>query len=95
MDPIIIKGMAEAPFPNTYSTALLDVIKVIDQHIPSMSMSNEGEINDLASRFGDVYEDCDAADLAIRTCHCGQKIDGFYEYVDHLKTKLTNTKETK
>jgi hypothetical protein len=25
-----------------------------------------------------------AADLAIRTCSCGQRIDGFYEYVDHL-----------
>lgn len=77
-----------AGFTDGSQRAVSDVLDVIDEHIPSLSMSNEGEINDLASRFGDVYEDCDAADLAIRTCACGDKIDGFYEYVDHLKSAI-------
>lgn len=28
------------------------------------------------------------ADAAIRDCACGERIDGFYEYVDHLKVVL-------
>jgi hypothetical protein len=63
--------------------AVSDVLDVIDEHIPSMSDKDEEEINVLA------YDDnADAADLAIRTCHCGKTIDGFYEYVEHLKSAI-------
>ena len=83
MDPIITKGVAEAPFPNTYSVAILDAIKVINAHVPSLSDKNWKEITGLLL---DPESDC--ADLAIRTCACGARIDGFYQYVDHLVALL-------
>jgi len=52
-------------------------IEVIRQHIPSLSEQDERDINEAAW-------DGDAADLALRTCACGVRIDGFYAYVDHL-----------
>lgn len=61
---------------------------LLRQHIPSLSDENDAEIDEL--RFG-VDSDGfphDNADLAIRTCHCGKRIDGFYEYVDHLEDVL-------
>jgi hypothetical protein len=85
MDPIIIKGVAEAPFPNTYALAILDAVKVIKDHIPSLSDEDEDLIYERVTRWD---EDVTAADYALRTCHCGKQIDGFYEYVDHLMDLL-------
>jgi hypothetical protein len=63
-----------------------DCIAIIDDHIPSLTDEDEELIFDRAvPRW---YEDKDAANLALRTCHCGLRIDGFYEYVDHLKAVL-------
>lgn len=65
-----------------------DMVKdVIDAHIPSLTDEDEGLIYERTGRWG---EDVTAADYALRTCHCGQRIDGFYEYVDHLKDRLRN-----
>lgn len=66
-------------------------IAVIDQHIPYVSNKDELELNELryssdVDRFG--QERVDAADLALRTCSCGVRVDGFYEYIDHLKDEL-------
>jgi hypothetical protein len=67
------------------------VISVIDDHIPSLTDENDLEIderrfNSDVDRFGQPrYEN---ADLARRTCKCGVVVDGFYEYVDHLKEIL-------
>lgn len=66
--------------------AVDDVLDVIDEHIPSLSDDNETEIVDLIARS--PWEDFDVADYAIRTCSCGDRIDGFYEYVDHLKSAI-------
>jgi len=54
-------------------------IAIIEAHIPSLSDENEAEISEV------VYStDWEASDLAVRTCACGKRIDGFYEYADHL-----------
>ena len=68
-------------------------ISIIDQHIPSLTDEDEAVIEDHARDwlFPDPGYNSDAADLAIRTCKCGEKIDGFYEYVDHLKEVLKQT----
>lgn len=59
---------------------------VIDAHIPSLTDKAEALIDDalLAADDGLLpYEDA-----AIRECPCGVVVDGFYEYVDHLKAML-------
>jgi len=56
-----------------------EVRTIISAHIPSLSDEDEQMILD--SMFG---MDTDVADLAKRTCACGQAIDGYYDYVDHL-----------
>lgn len=63
-------------------------LAIIDQHIPSLSDADDDEIVAKAY-WGPAGEMADAADLAIRTCACGIRIDGFYEYVDHLKSVLS------
>jgi len=82
MDPIIVKGVAESPFPNTYAMAILDAVKVIKAHIPSITDEMD-EDQDLYPRdeLGDYIGDQ-------RICRCGLAIDGFYDYVEHLKEML-------
>lgn len=57
---------------------------LIDAHIPSLSDDDERLIHERISRIGGIDEGVDVADLALRTCACGERIDGFYAYVDHL-----------
>jgi hypothetical protein len=57
------------------------VIKTIKEHIPSLTDENDAEIVELAFDGGSGAED-----WAIRTCPCGARIDGYYQYVDHLIT---------
>jgi hypothetical protein len=60
------------------------ILHTIDQHWPSLTDENDDEIT--AHRYGEVDGiETDNADLAIRTCRCGERIDGFDEYVIHLK----------
>jgi len=66
-------------------------VSIIDQHIPSLIDEDEIELEDLRyntdiDRLG--LQVIPASDLAIRTCACGVKIDGFYGYVDHIKDEL-------
>lgn len=56
----------------------MDPIATINAHVPSLS---DEDIEAIYQRAAAIDQ---AADLAIRTCSCGQRIDGFYEYVDHL-----------
>ena len=58
---------------------------VVDAHIPSLTNENEDTIRDRATEVGLYSGIYDEADLAIRTCSCGVRVDGFYEYVSHLK----------
>jgi hypothetical protein len=61
------------------------VISIIDAHIPSLTDEDEDLIYERTTRWD---EDVTAADYALRTCHCGQHIDGFYDFVDHIKDVL-------
>jgi len=58
---------------------MINLDALLRAHTPSLSNENEGEIYDR------IVEDGDAADFALRTCSCGKRVDGFYEYVDHLR----------
>jgi hypothetical protein len=49
-------------------------------HFVYMSNSDEEELVTRASRV-----DGDVADIALRTCLCGARIDGFDEYANHLE----------
>jgi len=62
-----------------------DCIAIIDAHIPSLTDEDEDLIYERTTRWD---EDVTAADYALRTCHCGQHIDGFYDFVDHIKDVL-------
>lgn len=79
MDPIITRGVAESPFPNTYSSGVLDARNVIKAHVPSLT-DLAAEV--ILTRLTD--DDTDVADLAVRQCACGLMLDGYYEYVDHV-----------
>jgi hypothetical protein len=83
VDPVIVKGVAESPFPNTYSAGILDAIKVIRAHIPSITDDmDEGE----EEPWTDLWPRDDMGDYVgdKRVCHCGLVLDGYYEYVEHL-----------
>jgi len=63
--------------------------KVLDAHTPHITNEIELELSELTSQasmreFWDG-EGVEIADLALRECGCGKRIDGFYEYVDHLR----------
>ena len=63
-----------------------EVIAVIEAHAPHMSDENEEFIFESAGlMISSLGVERDPADLAIRTCRCGFAIDGFDEYVFHLK----------
>jgi hypothetical protein len=73
----------KSAFPNTFRAGVAAAISIIDQHIPSLTDEDDDAIAAVMKEW-----DLDYGDLAIRTCACGVKIDGFYEYVDHLKEVL-------
>lgn len=62
---------------------LTAVEAVINDHIPSLSDEADDEMWRI---YG--TSDFDMADFAVRDCRCGLRIDGFYEYIDHLKAML-------
>jgi hypothetical protein len=66
----------EGPCDEEAQAAARDVLR---DHVPSLTDKDERDI--LAAILSD---DSDVADLAVRTCACGVRIDSFYAYVDHL-----------
>jgi hypothetical protein len=60
----------------------MQVEQLLKDHTPSLSDENEEEMSEIFKKDWDIM---DFADYALRTCSCGARIDGFYEYVDHLK----------
>ena len=58
-------------------------IALIEEHIASLTDANETEMYSKPAALEDL------ANFALRTCRCGLRIDGFYEYADHLKEILT------
>lgn len=67
-----------------------EAVTIINEHIPQLTVEDEQTIDGLALQIGRYSEEVTAADLAVRTCNCGRKIDGFYDYVDHLKDVVWN-----
>ena len=59
------------------------ISRLLDQHCANLTQTDEQEI------AGRVAVGSDVADLALRTCSCGRRIDGFYDYVDHLREMLS------
>ncbi len=69
----------------------MTAVQIIQAHIPSLTDANDLELDGLrfnsdVDRFGQPA--VDNADLAIRTCACGERIDGYHEYVAHLIAML-------
>lgn len=62
-------------------------VQIIKAHIPSLTDDADTEINERMLRMLSDPEP-DNADLAFRICRCGELVDGFYAYVDHLITVL-------
>lgn len=79
-------GVAERESISTATeTAVLArdaVLTVIGQHGCFISELDEARINVRRNDFDDEF---DNADLALRTCMCGEKLDGFDEYTSHLR----------
>ena len=72
-----------APEPPVIEMAMLArdaVLAVLRDHIPSITDEIEEELIALQ-----LDTDSDVSDLALRVCHCGERVDGFYEYVSHLR----------
>ena len=52
---------------------------LLDAHGPFMSDSDEVEI------IRRMVESDDVAELALRTCMCGRRLEGFDDYFEHLR----------
>jgi hypothetical protein len=57
-------------------------LQILEAHGPYMSDSDEAEI------IRRIVESDDVADLALRTCMCGRRLDGFDDYFTHLRSVL-------
>ncbi len=55
---------------------------ILALHGPYLSDANEAEIVELLATSDDV------ANLAIRTCMCGRRLDGFDDYYEHLRAVI-------
>ena len=64
---------------------MIDLDALLRAHTPSLKDADEDLIWERITRIGAIDESVDVADLALRHCSCGVDIDGFYEYVDHLR----------
>ncbi len=62
--------------------------KLLDAHGPFLSDSDEAEI---IRRIG---ESDDVADLALRTCMCGRRLEGFDDYFEHLRAVIRGAAPT-
>lgn len=58
---------------------------VLEAHGVYLSERDEAEI------LARMAEAGDPADVALRTCQCGARIDGFDAYFDHLYEALSGT----
>lgn len=69
--------MVKETFDATFAAKLH---KLLDAHTPNLTEQDEKTILSFVRNGGD------AGDFAHRTCRCGEPIDGFYEYVEHLRS---------
>jgi len=59
-----------------------EVLSTLDEHGPYMSDTDEAEIIRRIDTSDDV------ADLALRTCMCGRRLEGFDDYFEHLRAVI-------
>ncbi|MFV2062502.1 MAG: hypothetical protein ACC726_03190 [Chloroflexota bacterium] len=57
---------------------------ILETHAVYLSDANEQEL------IRRAFETDDVADLALRTCRCGARIDGFDAYADHIREVLAS-----
>jgi ribulose-5-phosphate 4-epimerase/fuculose-1-phosphate aldolase len=58
---------------------ILDPHAPLESHGPYMSDEDEAEI------IRRMVESDDVAELALRTCMCGRRLEGFDDYFEHLR----------
>jgi hypothetical protein len=63
----------------------MDPVRALLDHTVYLSEADEAEI------LRRAWETDDVGELALRTCRCGARIDGFDEYSDHLERALGPT----
>ncbi len=59
-----------------------EALALLDAHGPFMSDSDESEM------IRRMVDSDDVADLALRTCMCGRRLNGFDDYFEHLRAVL-------
>jgi hypothetical protein len=68
---------------------MTDLLKLLDQHWASITENDEYEMDlqwDLESNLiGTEPGHPDFAAFSYRTCQCGLSIEGFYQYLAHIK----------
>lgn len=64
-------------------------IELLDAHGVALVDQDEADIWGRIEEGLGGYHAYDVADLAIRTCRCGVRIDGFDEYLAHLKAAVS------
>ena len=66
---------------------MTSVLDVLNQHMVFLSDEDEEAIDKA------IYDGTNAADLALRTCLCGARLNGFDEYHQHLREAIERTIE--
>jgi hypothetical protein len=62
-----------------------NALALLEAHAVFLSASDEAEV------IRRAFETEDVGELALRTCLCGLRIDGFDEYSDHLRDVLSRS----
>lgn len=67
---------------------MTNVLDILEAHGCFISNADEATMN---TRFENIG--IDFADLAMRTCQCGVRLDGFDDYHSHLRTMIEESIE--
>ena len=76
------KAVMRARQARLQAMTLTDPIAIINAHIPSITDEMDEDPDMLPK--DDIGDYCGDQ----RVCHCGVQIDGYYDYVEHLKEML-------
>lgn len=70
---------------------MTNVLDVLNQHGCFISDTDEAEMDEIHFSGMTASPDYDHADMALRTCMCGTRINGFDEYHQHLREAIERT----
>jgi len=78
----ILWNYGVCPDDDSIDTCITEIVGLLNKHIPS--------ITDEMDRDPDLFPKDDIGDYCgdQRECACGKQIDGYYDYVEHLKEML-------